>query len=65
MSKNLMCTAHKTNSKTYRDAYDRIFKKGKTDDVSFCLERDAKRCHRCNGLYCDTIGKDVCPYCGY
>jgi len=30
-----------------------------------CPGHDAKRCHRCNGLYWDTIGKDVCPYCGY
>ena len=84
MSENLMCPAHKTNSKTYRDEYARIFKKGNSIikivddsgvehaigeigsfDITVCLERDAKRCHRCNGLYWDTIGKDVCPYCGY
>ena len=27
MANNLMCQAHKTNSKEYRDEYDRIFKK--------------------------------------
>ena len=58
MSENLICPAHKTNNKAYRDEYDRIFKKGKKE----CL---SKRCRRCGGLYWDTIGKDVCPYCGY
>ena len=67
MSKNMMCSEHKTNSKKYRDEYDRIFNNqlnGLRFDkpVPMC---DARRCHKCNGLYFDTIGKDVCPYCGY
>ena len=66
MSKNLMCSEHKTNSKKYRDEYDRIFNNHfdfhqlnanpECDDVKQCPF---------HGYYFNIAGKDVCPYCGY
>ena len=35
-----MCPAHKTNSKAYRDEYDRIFKKNKREDKQGVAQMD-------------------------
>ena len=35
-----MCPAHKTNSKKYRDEYDRIFKKNKREDKQGVAQTD-------------------------
>ena len=64
MSENLMCSAHKFNSKEFRDNFDTIFKKPKEKFSVLCPY--CRIFYDVNDLNYHPIDKTYhCPKCGY